>query len=60
MADEGKSISFKELVDVRKEEMQGMLPGFMAEVRNGDKSVIVYSPSFFEKASLTVRGVTDG
>lgn len=56
MADEGKSISFKELVDVRKEEMQSMLPGFMAEVKNGEKTVRVYSPKSFEKSTYKVKG----
>ena len=60
MAEEGKQISFKELVDVRREEMQSMLPGFMAEVRGGgDKLVRVYSPNAFEKSSLKVRGMSD-
>ena len=56
MADEGKAISFKELVNVRKDEMQSMLPGFMAEVTNGKDTVYVESPSTFEKISLKVRG----
>ena len=54
MAEEGKAISFKELVQVRKEEMQHMLPYKMAELRNGDKVVRVYSPSPFEKSTYRV------
>ncbi len=60
MADEGKQISFKELVDVRKEEMQGMLPGLMAEIKHGDKTVIVNSPNWLEKISLRMKGVDNG
>ena len=57
MADEGKQISFKELVDVRKEEMHGMLPGLSAELRKGDKTIRVDAPKWFEKISLKVRGI---
>ena len=55
MADDGRAISFSELVNVRKEEMQNMLPGFMAEVKMGDKSAIVKSPSYFEKSKYKVK-----
>lgn len=56
MAEDGKQISFKELVDVRKAEMEGILPGFMAELKQGDKTVKVYSPNWFERTSLKVKG----
>ena len=55
MADEGKAISFKELVQVRKEELQSMLPGFMAEVKDGDKTAVVYSPRSFEKSTYKMK-----
>ena len=55
MADEGRAISFKELVQVRKEEMRGMLPGFMAEIKDGDKSAKVYSPNSFEKSTYKLK-----
>ena len=58
MADEGKSISFDELVKVRKDEMEGMLPGLYAEITMGNKSKKVYSPRAFEKSSLRIRGVS--
>ena len=58
MADEGKSISFNELVEVRKAELQSMLPGFYAEVTVGNKSRKVYSPNSFEKSSLKIKGVS--
>lgn len=56
MADD-RTISFKELVNVRKDEMRGMLPGFTAEVSNGEKSVWVDSPSWLDKTQLKVRGM---
>ena len=59
MAEE-KTIGFKELVNVRKEEMQGMLPGFVAEIKQGDKTARVNSPRWLEKISLKVKGVDNG
>ena len=56
MAEE-KQISFDELVKVRKEEMESMLPGFYAEVKRGERSKKVYSPNALEKTTLKVKGV---
>ena len=58
MAEELRRIGYEELVKVRKDEMQGMRPGFYAEVSRGNKSVRVYSPRPLDKASLKVKGVS--
>ena len=48
-------ISIKELVEVRKEEMQSMRPGLMSEIKAGDKTIRVYSPTSFEKSTYKVE-----
>ena len=51
---EGK-ISFSELVESRKEEMQHILPGFMTEVTDGKHSAIVYSPTPNQRSHFSVK-----
>ena len=53
--EEIRQISFKELVEIRTEEMQHMLPGLMTEVTNGEKTVRVYSPDPLEKSKFRVK-----
>ena len=49
-------ISFKELVEIRKEEMRGMLPNMQTIVTDGDKSVVVKSPTAEEIVSKCSKG----
>ena len=53
MTDEQK-ISFKQLVEARKEEMQHIRPGFMTEVTDGTHTMIVCSPEPREKSQFRV------
>lgn len=45
MATESRAIKFQELVEVRKEEMEGMLPGLYTTVEMDGRSARVYSKS---------------
>lgn len=45
MAENTRGISFAELVEARKEEMEGMLPGFYTTVELNGRSAKVYSKS---------------
>ena len=51
-----REISFKELVEVRKAEMEGMRPGLMAEVSVKNDKTRVYSPSPFERTTFNTVG----
>lgn len=53
MSDEQK-ISFKQLVEVRKEEMQSMRPGLMTEISDGVHTMLVCSPDTFERSTFKV------
>lgn len=54
MAEEQK-IGFKQLVEVRKEEMQGILPGFMSEVTDGKNVIQVYSPDVQNRSNFRMK-----
>ena len=45
MAENTRGINFAELVEARKEEMEGMLPGFYTTVELNGRSAKVYSKS---------------
>ena len=47
-----KAISFEELVEVRKAEMEGMRPGLTSEVKVGRLSTRVASPRPFERSTF--------
>lgn len=55
MADEVGKITFGELVDIRKEEMQHMRPGLMTIVSDGKHSVEICSPSTSERSNFKVE-----
>ena len=52
MSQEKKKITFKELVEVRKEEMRGMRPGLTSEITDGIHTVRVNSPDVFERSTF--------
>lgn len=52
---EEKKINFKQLVEVRKEEMEGMLPGLMTEVTDGKNKMFVNSPSCQQRSQFRVK-----
>ena len=52
MNEEEKKITFKELVETRREEMKSMLPGLMTIVRIGEYQTEVYSPNSFERSTF--------
>ena len=47
-------ISFSELVETRKFEMQSMLPGLMTEVSDGKNKTVVYSPSPMHRSQFSI------
>ena len=53
--EEQKRLSFKQLVEDRKEEMQSILPGFMTKVTDGTHVVEVESPGIFERSTFKVN-----
>lgn len=56
MADrEDTKISFKQLVEARKEEMQSMRPGLMTQVTDGVHTVEVESPGTFERSTFKMN-----
>ena len=56
MAQESRGISFAKLVEVRKEEMEGMLPGLMTVLTNPNNgnSTVIYSKT----ATVTTKAPT--
>lgn len=59
---ESKMISFAELVEVRKQEMQGVLPGLMSVVNDPlgqKKEAKVYSPKVMQRSLFRI-GEFDG
>ena len=46
-----EKIKPRELVEVRKQEMESMLPGFMTEIEVNNKPVRVYSPTPQQRAT---------
>lgn len=50
-----KYIGFKELVDIRKSEMIGVLPGFVTKVKRGDAEEWVESPKPFERTLFSIK-----
>lgn len=52
MSDEVKKITFRELVQARKDEMQSILPGFVTIVTDETHSVEVSSPDVFERSTF--------
>lgn len=48
-------ISLKELVEVRKQEMASMRPNLYTEVRIGEKSIRVESPTPLAKSGYKVK-----
>ena len=55
MADEGKKITFAELVEARKEDMKSIRPGFMTVVTDGKHSIEISSPSIAERTDSRLR-----
>ena len=51
---EDQKISFKQRVEACKEEMQHILPGFMKKISDGKHTVIVESPSVFDRSTFKV------
>lgn len=49
-----KEIGFNELVEVRKSEMIGCLPGMVTKVRKGNKEAWVSSPKIFERTLFSI------
>lgn len=52
---EEQKISFKQLVEARKEEMQSMRPGLMTKVSDGEHMVEIYSPTTFDRSTFKVE-----
>lgn len=52
---EEQKISLKQLVEIRKEEMKGMLPGLMTEVTDGSHSVMVFSPDPEDRSHFRMK-----
>ena len=50
-----KAISFEELVEVRKQEMEGMRPGLTSVVTVGKLSTRVESPRPFERSTFRIH-----
>ena len=50
-----KNIGFRELIDVRKTEMVGCLPGMVTKVILGDKEAWVRSPKIFERTLFSIK-----
>lgn len=55
MSDEKNKITFKELVQARKEEMRSMRPGLMTKVSDGEHIVEIYSPTTFDRSTFKVE-----
>ena len=55
MSEEEKKITFKELVQARKEEMQHMRPGFVTIVTNETHSIEVSSPRTFDRSTFKMN-----
>lgn len=49
-----KHIGFKELIEVRKSEMSGCLPGMTTKVSRFDAEAWVSSPKTFERTLFTI------
>lgn len=52
---EEQKISFKQLVEARKEEMQSMRPGLMTKVSDGEYIIEVNSPNVFDRSTFKVE-----
>ena len=48
-------ISFAQLVEVRREEMQHMRPGLMTQLTDGEHIVEVSSPGSFERSTFKFK-----
>lgn len=49
-----QKISFKQLVEDRKEDMQHILPGFVTKVTDGKHTVVIESPGVFDRSTFKV------
>ena len=53
--EEDKKITFKQLVEARKEEMQHMRPGLMTIVTDGEHTVEIESPRAFARSTFKLK-----
>ena len=50
-----QKISFKQMIEDAKDEMQHMLPGLMKKVTDGKHTALIESPEVFDRSTFKVN-----
>ena len=48
-------ITLRELIEVRKQEMESMRPGLMTVIRVGDKEAVIESPNTVQRGTFKMN-----